>query len=192
MWGLVPARTRQHLGKPSPHTLSLFLCSPLRMSLPGTSWLLPFRESWISGYAHAVPAIHIPFPQKSIWDNSEKSQRKRKCQVTQAILWPLQGRRSGCGTDRNTQKLFQMINARIKDERRLGIYLLKNITELGIRILDFLCVPLKLDAFSDCETSLDLSRLFHPNTQRSEYLIFEVSPSRDILGSLSRGTNDPW
>ena len=49
-------------------------------------------------------------------------------------------------------------NKRPKKTRYLP-NILKNITELGIRILDFLHVLLKLDALSSCETSLDLSRL---------------------------------
>lgn len=77
-----------------PHTVA-FLCSPLRMSWPGTedmAWS-PSVRSWSSGYTCPVTASH-PFPQKSISYNSERPHKKRKCQVSQAILCSLQGRRS--------------------------------------------------------------------------------------------------
>lgn len=113
-WGRVLARTGQYHGSPVftqfPFPLSHTALPPppwpREWGCPALrTWPSPSRKSWTLGYTNSVSASHLS--HRSVSYNTVTPQRKRKWQVAQTSLWPLQGRRSAMGL-----RHFRMINAR--------------------------------------------------------------------------------
>ena len=163
---------------------------PLRMSFPDTENMAqpPSRKNWNSG--HTCPVSAFPPSRRRPSHTAVKIHTEKE---NARFARPLLGKSPLTVVLR--EYLEKLSNNKCQNKPKKTEYLPSepnNITELGLTYLISCMFLQSWVPWPSFETSLDHSRLFHLNTQGSEYMILEVSLSCDILWFLCRVTIDPW